>query len=133
MEKSGLLDRSDPALRITLLPKDTNRHGTIFGGIILSHIDLAAAIEARRTCGPMNFVTVAMDKVVFHEPVFVGDLVSFYTETVRVGKTSVTTKCIVEATRFDSQKTVRVTEAEVVFVAVDENRKPTPIKARKIP
>ncbi len=133
MEGSRVQDRTDPALRITLLPKDTNRHGTIFGGIILSHIDLAAAIEARRTCGPLNFVTVAMDKVVFHKPVFVGDLVSFYTETVRVGKTSVTTKCVVEATRFDSQETVPVTEAEVVFVAVDENRKPTPILARKIP
>ena len=133
MEGSRAQNRTDPALRITLLPKDTNRHGTIFGGIILSHVDLAAAIEARRTCGPLNFVTVAMDKVVFHKPVFVGDLVSFYTETVRVGRTSVTTKCVVEATRFDSQKTVPVTEAEVVFVAVDENRRPVPIKARNKP
>ena len=130
MKDSRVKDKTDPALRITLLPRDTNRHGTIFGGIILSHLDLAAAVEARRTCGPLNFVTVAMDKVVFHKPVFVGDLISFYTETKRVGRTSVTTKCIVEATRFDSQETVRVTEAEVVFVAVDEKRKPMPIKKR---
>ena len=118
----------DPALRVTLLPRDTNRHGVIFGGIIMSHIDLAGAIQARQTCGPYNFVTVAMDKVVFHKPVFVGDVVSFYTETVRVGRTSITIKIDVEATRADTQETVRVTEAEVVFVAVDKNWNPTPIK-----
>jgi acyl-CoA thioesterase YciA len=118
----------DPALRVTLLPRDTNKHGTIFGGVILTHIDLAGAVQARQTCGPYNFVTVAMDKVVFHKPVFVGDVVSFYTETVRVGRTSITIKIEVEATRSDSQETVRVTEAEVVFVAVDSDWKPTPIK-----
>jgi acyl-CoA thioesterase YciA len=118
----------DPALRVTLLPRDTNKHGSIFGGIIMSHIDLAGAVQARQTCGPYNFVTVAMDKVVFHKPVFVGDVVSFYTETVRVGRTSITIKIEVEATRADSQETVRVTEAEVVFVAVNSDWKPTPIK-----
>jgi acyl-CoA thioesterase YciA len=116
------------ALRITLLPKDTNRRGTIFGGAILSQIDLAGAIQARETCGPFNFVTVAMDKVVFHAPVFVGDLVSFYTETVKVGRTSIATKIFVEAKRVETHEVVKVTEAEVVFVAVDENRKPIPIK-----
>ena len=121
------------ALRVTLLPRDTNRHGTIFGGVILSHIDLAAAIEARETCGPHKFVTVAMDKVVFHEPVFVGDIVSFYTKTVKVGRTSITTQVIVDAKRPDEHETVRVTEAEVVFVAVDEHRQPTPIVPRPSP
>jgi acyl-CoA thioesterase YciA len=120
----------DPALRITLLPRDTNRHGTIFGGVILSQIDLAGAIEARKTCGLYNFVTVAMDKVVFHKPVFVGDVVSFYTATKKIGRTSVTVKVVVEATRADNQETVRVTEAQVVFVAVDENWKPVPIKPK---
>jgi len=119
----------DPSLRITLLPRDTNKHGTIFGGVILSHIDLAAAVQARKTCGPHNFVTVAMDKVIFHKPVFVGDVVSLYTETTRVGRTSVTVKIDVEATRAESQETVRVTEAEVVFVAVDKDWKPTPLKS----
>ena len=118
---------NDPALRITLLPRDTNRHGTIFGGVILSHIDLAGAIEARKTCGLYNFVTVAMDKVVFHKPVFVGDVVSFYTKTEKIGRTSVTVKVVVEATRAADQETVRVTEAEVVFVAVDETWTPVPI------
>ena len=120
----------DPALRITLLPRDTNRHGTIFGGVILSQIDLAGAIEARKTCGLYNFVTVAMDKVVFHKPVFVGDVVSFYTATKKIGRTSVTVKVVVEATRADNQETVRVTEAQVVFVAVDENWNPVPIKPK---
>ncbi len=121
---------SDPALRITLLPRDTNRHGTVFGGIILSHIDLAGAIEARKTCGPHNFVTVAMDKVIFHKPVFVGDVVSFYTETEKIGRTSVTVKVVVEATRGTNQETVRVTEAEVVFVAVDADWKPVPLNRK---
>ncbi len=121
----------DPTLRITLLPRDTNKHGTIFGGIILSHVDLAGAVQARKTSGPHNFVTVAMDKVIFHRPVFVGDVVSFYTETVRVGRTSITVKIDVEATRAESQETVSVTEAEVVFVAVDKDWKPTPIKSRR--
>ena len=117
-----------PTLRVTTLPRDTNRHGTIFGGIILSHIDQAGAIQARQSCGFHNFVTVAMDKIVFHAPVFVGDVVSFYTETTRIGRTSVTTKVIVDACRDASRETVRVTEAEVVFVAVDENRNPVQVK-----
>ena len=120
--------RRDPTLRVTLLPRDTNKFGSIFGGIILSHIDLAAAVEARRSCGPLNFVTVAMDKVVFHQPVFVGDVVSFYTQTVKIGRTSVKVKIEVEADRADSQETVRVTEAEVVYVAVDKDWRPTPIR-----
>ena len=118
----------DPTLRVTLMPRDTNRHGTIFGGIILSHIDLAGAIEARKTCGPLNFVTVALDHVVFHKPVFLGDLVSLYTETLKVGKTSVTTRVVVEAKRADTGKTVRVTEADVVYVAVDKDWKPVPVR-----
>lgn len=121
----------EPTLRVTLLPKDTNRYGTIFGGIILSHIDLAGAIEARRACGPHNYVTVAMDKIIFHKPVFVGDVVSFYAETLKVGRTSVTVKVTVEAARDETEETVRVTEAEVVFVAVDNQWRPTPLARRE--
>jgi acyl-CoA thioesterase YciA len=121
-------ENGELALRVTLLPRDTNKHGTIFGGIITSHLDLAGAVQARKTCGPFNFVTVAMDKVVFHQPVFVGDLVSFYARTVKVGRTSITVKIEVEATRVESQETVRVTEAEIVFVAVDKNWKPVPVR-----
>lgn len=120
---------TDPAIRITMLPRDTNPQGTIFGGIILSYIDMAGAIEAHRHTGMERFVTVAMREVIFHHPVFVGDLVSFYAETTRVGTTSITTRVIVETERPSRSKgRVRVTEAEVVYVAVDENRKKMKIK-----
>ncbi len=119
---------TDPAIRITLLPRDTNPQGTIFGGVILSYIDMAGAIEAHRHTRMERFVTVAMREVIFHEPVFVGDLVSFYAETVRVGTTSITIRVIVEAERpGTADEKVRVTEAEVVYVAVDKDGKKTRI------
>ncbi len=119
----------DPAIRITLLPRDTNSAGTIFGGVILSYIDMAGAIEAHRRTRMERFVTVAMREVIFHKPVFVGDLVSFYAETVSIGNTSITIRVIVETERVGSSvEQVRVTEAEVVYVAVDENRQKTRIK-----
>lgn len=119
----------DPAIRITLLPRDTNSAGTIFGGVILSYIDMAGAIEAHRRTGMDRFVTVAMREVIFHKPVFVGDLVSFYAETLSIGNTSITIRVIVETERVGSStEQVRVTEAEVVYVAVDENRVKTKIK-----
>ena len=122
---------SEPAIRVLMMPRDTNAHGTIFGGVILSYIDQAGAIEARRQ-GSHHMVTVSMDKVVFHEPVMVGDLVSFWTETVRIGTTSITTKVVVEAIRADDpSKKVVVTEAVVVYVNVGPDRKPAPI-VRKI-
>jgi acyl-CoA thioesterase YciA len=116
---------TDPAIRITLLPRDTNPQGTIFGGVILSYIDMAGAIEAHRRTQMQRFVTVAMREVIFHQPVFVGDLVSFYAETERIGTTSITIRVIVETERHGgtSRERVRVTEAEVVYVAVDEKRK----------
>jgi acyl-CoA thioesterase YciA len=122
-----------PAIKVVLLPKDTNAYGTIFGGVILSNIDLASAVEARKVA-PRRYVTKAMREVEFHEPVFLGDIVNFFTETVRVGRTSVTVKVLVEAERWGAGpggeghgERVRVTEAEVVVVAVDGNGRPTPI------
>jgi acyl-CoA thioesterase YciA len=117
-----------PAIKVLLLPKDTNALGTIFGGVILSHIDLASAVEARKT-GAQRLVTKAMREVEFHAPVLLGDIVSFYTDTVRVGRTSVTVRVLVEAERWGSGKgeRVKVTEAEVVLVAVDQEGRPTPI------
>jgi acyl-CoA thioesterase YciA len=116
-------DHNDPAIRITLLPRDTNSQGTIFGGVILSYIDTAGAIEAHRHTGMSRFVTVAMKEVIFHKPVFVGDLVSFYAKTERVGTTSITVRVIVECERLGKSERVRVTEAEVIYVAVDEKGK----------
>jgi acyl-CoA thioesterase YciA len=118
----------DPAIRITLLPRDTNSGGTIFGGIILSYIDMAGAIEAVRQTGIERFVTVAMREVIFHKPVFVGDLMSLYAEVVRAGTTSITVRVLVEVERVGARnESVRVTEAEVIYVAIDENRNKVPI------
>jgi len=115
---------TDPAIRISLMPRDTNPQGTIFGGVILSYIDMAGAIEAHRYTKIERFVTMAMREVIFHHPVFVGDLVSFYAETVRVGNTSITIRVEVEAERFGgTSDKIRVTEAEVIYVAVDANRR----------
>lgn len=126
-----MTDGKSPAIRVTLMPKDTNAHGTIFGGVLLSHIDLAGAVAARRHCDLM--VTVKMTEVVFHEPVFVGDLVSFYADVVRIGNTSITVKVTVEAQRWrGTGEPVKVTEAEIVYVNVDEGRRPIPITRRVV-
>jgi acyl-CoA thioesterase YciA len=118
----------EPAIRVVLMPKDTNAHGTIFGGVILSYIDIAAAIEVRKHT-LKKIVTKAMHEAVFVAPVFVGDLVSFYTELVRIGRTSITVKVIVEADRVSNpRERVRVTQAEVIYVAIDDNRRPVPIR-----
>ncbi len=117
-----------PAIRVMMMPRDTNPHGTIFGGVILSHLDQAGAVHARRL-GCDRIVTVAMDSIEFKQPVHVGDVLSFYAETVRVGRTSVRIRLHVEAERFAlPRKDAHVTSAELVFVAVDENRKPVPIR-----
>lgn len=122
------MKENEPVLRVMPMPKDTNRYGTVFGGVILSHIDIAGALEARKTA-VLNYVTVAMDKVVFLNPVFVGDIVSFYTKTLRIGNTSIKIKVDVIADRFDgSAANVPVTEAEITYVAVDQNRKSVSIK-----
>jgi acyl-CoA thioesterase YciA len=117
------------AIRVSMLPRDTNPGGTIFGGVILAHLDQAGGIEARKQADKL-FVTVAMRGIEFIAPVFVGDLVSFYTRTLKVGTTSVTVGIIVEAQRYhDSDNVVRVMEAEAIYVAVDQaTRKPVPIK-----
>jgi acyl-CoA thioesterase YciA len=121
----------EPAIRVILLPRDTNAQGSIFGGVILSHIDLAGVTEARKHAAK-RFVTVAIKEVVFKEPVFVGDTVSFYTKTTKLGTTSVTIRVDVMAQRWsDPTQNVPVTEAEIVFVAVDEKGRPTPIKGRR--
>ncbi|HEY3356319.1 MAG TPA: hotdog domain-containing protein [Polyangia bacterium] len=118
-----------PAIKVLLLPKDTNALGTIFGGVILAHIDLASAVEARKVAR-LRWVTKAMREVEFHQPVFVGDVVNFFTETVRVGRTSVTVRVTVEAERWGagSGEHVLVTQAEVVLVAVDETGRPRAIQ-----
>jgi acyl-CoA thioesterase YciA len=123
------MDERFPAIRVTMLPKDTNAYGTIFGGVILSQIDLAAAVEVRRHYN-QKFVTKAMREVAFVAPVHLGDLVTFYTRVVRIGRTSVTVDVDVEVERLGlagTRETVQVTQAEVVYVAVDAEGRPTPV------
>lgn len=120
----------EPSIRVVLMPKDTNAHGTIFGGVILSYIDQAAAVEAKMH-GAGFIVTVAMREVVFHQPVYVGDLVSFYTHLVRIGRTSITIRVEVFSESEGTGNRVRVTEAEVTFVNLDKNRRPIPISRPK--
>lgn len=116
-----------PAIRVVMMPRDTNPLGTIFGGIILSYIDQAGTVEARRH-SERKLVTVAMHEVKFIAPVFVGDLVSFYTETIRVGTTSITVRVTVDARRGNPpHETVRVTQAEVVYVAIEAPGQPVPV------
>jgi acyl-CoA thioesterase YciA len=116
----------DPAIRVLMMPRDTNVHNTIFGGVILSHIDQAGAVGARRHGCP-RVVTVAMDKVEFHQPVRVGDAVSYYTGLVRKGRTSITMRVCVEAERLGTGEHVPVTSATVTYVNVDADGRPRPI------
>jgi acyl-CoA thioesterase YciA len=119
------------AIRVVMMPRDTNPLGSIFGGVILSHIDSAGAIGARhavvRAGGTLPFlVTVAFNRVVFTEPVLVGDVVSFKTTLVKLGRTSITMNITVEAER--AAQLLQVTEAEVVYVGIDpKTRKPLPL------
>lgn len=124
-DTSAKASYKDPAVRVVLLPKDTNQHGTIFGGIILSYIDIAGGVEAHKhTDNPI--VTVAMNQVEFKEPVHVGEVVSFYASTMKIGRTSITVHVDVEVDRHG--KKVPVTQADLVFVSVDKNGRPTPVK-----
>ena len=110
------------AIQVIIMPRDVNPHGTIFGGVILSYIDQAGAIGARREVaqagGPLPFlVTVAINRVEFRQPVLVGDVVRFLTRLVRIGRTSITMQVSVEAER--GNQTLHVTEAELVYVGID--------------
>jgi acyl-CoA thioesterase YciA len=118
---------TEPAIRVVMMPRDTNANGTIFGGVIMSYIDQAGFIEARRHA-PHRYVSVAMDAIEFIEPVFVGDILSLYCEILRVGRTSLRVRVVVIADRFAEQdRRVKVTDAQVTYVAIDDNRRPIPV------
>lgn len=113
------------------MPRDTNVHGTIFGGVILSWIDQAGAVAAR--ChSPARVATVAMKEVEFHEPVYVGDVVSFFATVERVGRTSITVLVDVEAERIKAPGIrIPVTTAVVTYVAVDAEGHKIPAVERR--
>jgi acyl-CoA thioesterase YciA len=122
------------AIQIVMMPSDTNPTGTIFGGVILSYIDMAGSVAAGREVAlrggnlGLAYVTVAINRVEFKKPVLVGDVVRFMTSCVRIGRTSITMHINVEAER--GRETLQVTEAEVVYVGIDPKspeRQPTPL------
>lgn len=122
----------EPVIRIIPMPQDTNPNGDIFGGWIMSQVDIAGSIVAvQRIKGRM--ATVAVNSFVFKKPVYVGDLVSVYGNITRVGNTSLTVYLEVFAERRMigdfSQEVVKVTEAEFTYVAIDKNGRPRPIPA----
>ncbi len=117
-----------PAIRVMMMPRDTNPNGTIFGGVILSYLDQAGAEGAKRV-GAERIVTVAMKEVIFHEPVFVGDLVSFYDRVIRIGRSSVTVEVSVEASRrWNREESVQVTRAEITYVNINPEGQPVPLR-----
>ena len=127
--KSKTTTHREPAIREVMMPRDTNAHGSIFGGHILSLLDLAAGQHAR-TVASKKYVTKVMREVNFIAPVHVGDVVSFYCETVKIGMTSVTIKVEVESFRDTGKvETIKVTSAEIVMVAVNDDGQPIPIKS----
>lgn len=130
METTQLPTDREPVIRIIPMPKDTNPNGDIFGGWIMSHVDLAGSIvAAARIRGRM--ATVAVNQFTFKHPVYVGDLVSIYGRVERVGNTSLTVYAEVYVQRSTigrfSGEIVRVTDASVTYVALDDNGRPTPI------
>ncbi len=125
---ASLPEREQPVLRIVPMPADTNAHGTIFGGWVMSQVDVAGSIPAwERAQG--RIVTVAVNSFVFREPVFVGDVVSFYARVLKVGRTSITVdvEVFAERRREGKKQVVKVTEAQLTYVAVDERRQPRPV------
>lgn len=119
-------NQKSPAIRVVAMPKDANATGDIFGGWIMSQVDIAASVVAYRSAGG-RVVTVAVNSFEFHQPVFVGDLISCYAEVVRIGNTSLTVEVEVFAERNRIEAPIKVTQATLTFVAVDENRRPRPI------
>lgn len=118
-----------PELRVMPMPADANMHGDVFGGWIMAQVDIAGSLPAiRRANG--RVATIAVNSFVFKHPVFVGDLLSFYAEVVKVGTTSITVRVEVYAERNRLQAhTVKVTEAMLTYVATDHQRKPRPLPA----
>ena len=122
----------EPTLRLVPMPADSNSNGDIFGGWVMSQVDIAGSIPAiRRARG--RVATVAVNSFVFKQPVFVGDLVSLYAEIVRIGRTSITVDVEVYAQRNPlKDECVKVTEATLTYVAVDENRKPRAVPREEV-
>ena len=129
--KDELPKDKEPSIRVLAMPKDANPTGDIFGGWIMAHVDTAGAVAAMKRCGG-RVATVAVTNFEFKKPVFVGDLISCYSEIEKVGRTSITIRVTVYAERRGTDEcALKVTEAMVVYVSLDDNRKPKPIGEAK--
>lgn len=115
-----------PAIRVVMMPRDTNPQGTIFGGVLMSLIDQAAFIESMRQA-PHRYVTVSMETIEFKQPVLVGDVLSLWANTERIGRTSIRVRVDVRASRRGATSEIDVTSAVATLVAVDEHGKPVPV------
>ncbi len=120
----------DPAIRIVLLPKDTNSHGNIFGGVILSYIDLSGIFTISRYTN-QKIVTIAIKEVIFKAPVHVGEIVSFYCSIIKIGTTSISVHVDVEVEKH--LESILVTQADLTYCSVDDNGKPIPLMLKYQP
>ena len=121
------ISTNEPAIRTIAMPADANANGDIFGGWVLSQMDIAGGVVASKKCSGRS-ATVAIDSMVFYKPVFIGDLVSIFAEIIKIGNTSMTVQINAIATRKLTAEEVRVTEGKFVYVAIDEDGKPVPVK-----
>ena len=124
----GIPEGKTPTLRTVPMPADTNASGDIFGGWIMAQVDIAGSIPATLSARG-RVATVAVNSFIFKQPVFVGDIVTFYANTVKIGHTSITVDVEVYAQRNPLHpEVVKVTEATLTYVAIDENRRPRPVE-----
>ncbi|GAB3493305.1 acyl-CoA thioesterase [Curvibacter fontanus] len=119
-------------LKVIPMPADSNANGDIFGGWVMAQVDLAGSVIPARYAGG-RIATVAVNEFIFKQPVRVGDILSFYSKLTRIGKTSITVKVEVYAERFQAQgRFVKVTEANLTYVAIDENGRPREVPRRQL-
>jgi acyl-CoA thioesterase YciA len=127
---SDLLNKV-PSIRAVAMPADTNPSGDIFGGWVLSQMDLAGSVLARQVT-KKRVTTIAVDKMRFHKPIMIGDIVSFYTEVSKTGNTSITIDIVTMVNRKDDKlgegQAIKVTEGKFVYVCIDSKGKPVAIK-----
>lgn len=117
----------EPSIKVIAMPADSNADGDMFGGWILSMMDLAGALPARKRAGT-RIVTVAVENIVFHKPVFVGDCLECYAEIEKIGRTSMTIKVETYVERKESVEKEKITEGRFVYVAIGKDRRPVEIK-----
>jgi len=123
----GIYPDRIPTLRVVPMPADSNMHGDVFGGWIMSQVDIAGGITASRRANG-RVATVAVNSFLFKQPVYVGDVVTFYTEVIRIGNTSITVRVEVFAERVRQRgEIIKVTEATLSFVAIGADKKPRPV------